>query len=140
MSLDTSSQNIYLTPSKFRFRKVVRIMGLVCLFISKICKHCSYKLLFAQPSETNPNIFQNKADRYILTTGRNQVGSMKCSPGLVICLPNSMIMNALQYYYRKASNEVKQFFKKVYEKISVGRDGILYYIYKILPCQEKWSS
>ena len=92
-----------LDPLKSRFWKIVRIMGLVCLFIRYVN--------IALTSGFSHNLFQNKADRYILTTGRNRVGSMKCSPGLIICLPDSMIMNALQYY-RKASNEVKQFLGK----------------------------
>ena len=50
-----------------------------------------------------------------------------------------MIMNALQYYYRKASNEVKQFLGKIaydIDKMSVEKDGILYYTCRILPSQD----
>ena len=60
-----------------------------------------------------------------------------CPPGLVICLSDEDIAQALNYFFKKCTLEVRHFVdKKVYEKISEEKDEILYYKGRILPSQE----
>ena len=55
---------------------------------------------------------------------------------MVIPLTDAGINRALDYYFRKATLEVKNFVKKnVYQKISTEKDGILFYKGRILPSQ-----
>ena len=125
-----------LDPLKFRFRKIVRILGLVFLFITKL-KRTRKAKVSVQNKEPLPSIFESKGDRYIITTGSNTFRDpLKCAGGLVVLLPDSMISSALNYYLRKASNEVKQFVNKMnYSKISTEKDDVLFYTGRILSSQ-----
>ena len=92
-----------LDPNKHQFRNVVRIMAFVLKFI---------KLVKTKP----PQKFQNN----------NDVNS--------ITLSDEEILAAKEYFFRKATLEVKRFIKPTqYQKISIERDGILYYSGRILP-------
>ena len=127
-----------IDPLKYRFRKVLRVLALVFLYISKLKKNVNQNLHCVQKDEhQSPEIFRNQGDKYILTTGSEKFqGPLKCPGGLVITLPNDMITLALQYFYRKATNEVFEFVdKNRYEKISEVENGILYYSGRILSTQ-----
>ena len=63
-----------------------------------------------------------------------KVTELKCKPGQVINLTSADIKCALDCFFRKCTLEIKHFLKKkVYEKISEERNGILYYTGRILP-------
>ena len=97
-----------LDPLKFRFRKTIRIMGLVFLFLSKLCKNRSLKYCSSTAQFVVPNLFLGKGDRFLVTTGSKfSKDKLSCVPGLVVCLPDYMVGNALFYYLELASNEVK---------------------------------
>ena len=126
-----------LDPLKFRFRKTIRIMGLVFLFLSKLCKNRSLKYCSSTAQFVVPNLFLGKGDRFLVTTGSKfSKDKLSCVPGLVVYLPDYMAGNALFYYFELTPNEVKHFLRQVvYSKISVEKDGILYYSGRILPIQ-----
>ena len=99
-------------PNKFRFQKVVRIVALVYMFIRK----CQSESTESKPS-SNVAGFDNSIKRSV-TLNENQ------------------LQPALNYYFQKATQEVKQFNPvEKYEKISFEKDGILYYNGRILPNQ-----
>ena len=112
-------------------------MGLVFLFLSKLCKNRSLKYCSATAQFVVPNLFLGKGDRLLVTTGRKfSKDKLSCVPGLVVCLPDYMVGNAMFYYLELASNEVKHFLRQVvYSKISVEKDEILYYSGRIRPTQ-----
>ena len=112
-------------------------MGLVFLFLSKLCKNRSLKYCRATAQFVVPNLFLGKGDRFLVTTGSKfSKDKLSCVPGLVVCLLDYMVCNALFYYLELASNEVKHFLRQVvYSKISVEKDGILYNSGRILPIQ-----
>ena len=128
-----------IDPLKFSFRKVVRVLGLVFLFITKLKKKVRQNCNFMQDIEIkNPEVFKNLGDKYIVTTGcERQQDHFKCSVGLVVLLSDQMITAALRYFYRKATAEIFEFVEKArYEKISVIKNEILYYSGRILSTQE----
>ena len=84
-----------------------------------------------------PDMMSYQGDQFLVTTGKNEGKVMGCKAGLVVELPMAMINAAMRYYYQKATEEIKQFVSiNKYENITVERDGILYYVSRILPTQE----
>jgi hypothetical protein len=78
-----------------------------------------------------------QGDQFLVTTGKTTGNVMGCKAGLVVEFPMTMINAALRYYYEKATQEIKQFVSvSKYENITAERDGILYYVSRILPTQE----
>ena len=129
-----------IDPLKFRFRKIVRILGLVFLFIKNIRLSQKGKNSISQCEiipEVVPKTFQNHGDQYILTTGNKPRDKLNCTEGLVVCLSDDVILEALRYFYLKATAEIREFLdKRRYEKISVVKDDVLYYSGRILSSQE----
>ena len=82
--------------------------------------------------------FRNRGDKYVLTTGSVKFrDNMNCGGGLVVNLTDEMIAGALDYFHRKATAEILEFVgKRRYRKISIVKDGILYYSGRILSTQE----
>ena len=100
-------------PNKFRFRKVIRIVALVQKFIQK----CKLK--------------HNERQIDLKLDGNNQY--VKSNN----IINENEFQTALNYYFQKATQEVKQFTPvQKYEKISLEKDGILYYNGRILPNQQ----
>jgi hypothetical protein len=128
-----------IDPNKFRLRKVVRILAIVMLFVNKL------KQKIAKEAKSNailcnvPSAFLFKHDQYLIVEGKSNTGTifnLKCKNAVVISLTDKDIQNALKYFYRKATEEVKNYVeKRVYQKISKEIDGILYYTGRILPSQ-----
>ena len=136
-----------LDPNKFRFRKVVRVLALVM----KFCK--IFRQKFGKTSQDAGKVHacsQNhlnrlpwsfKGESYLVTEGRSykvsKNVSIQCKPGLVVSISDADVNRALDYYFRKSTLEVKNFVRKsLYEKISVEKNGILYYKGRILPSQK----
>ena len=124
-----------IDPNKFRFRTVVRILALVMLFIRNIQKKRGKNV--NKPIECCvPSAFQFKYDQHLVTLDDPKSG-LRCKAGLVVSLTNEDIALALDYFYRKSTEEVKKFLhKKVYRNITKEVNGILYYSGRILASQE----
>ena len=124
-----------LDPNKFRFRKVVRVLALIFKFLGnfKIVKQRSP--IFVRDTEhfNLPDIFAHRESNFLVTTGGNSKG-LQCHEGLVVELPEILIKNALAYYFKKCTREIKHFLpKQKYSNISKEHDGVLYYSGRILP-------
>ena len=104
-----------IDPNKFRFPKVLRVLALVKRFISK-CKK-THSTIVKKPDPFKFPMLP-EISKYPI-------------------LQEEEIKNAMDYFYGKATNEVKKFCRKEkYEKISHEKEGILYYSGRILPSQQ----
>ena len=130
--------NYLIDPNKFRLRKVLRTLALVMLFIRNVKKRLKITLsnndyshqIAVTESEDIPVKFVN--DENIVTTGKAyEIGKhviIQSKLGLVINLSENDLAEALNYFYIKASREIRHFLSpKLYTKISYEDDGILYY-------------
>ena len=98
-----------IDPLKYRFRKVIRVLGLVFLFISKLRKPKTLGKM-CNPQTPNPDFLKYRGDRFVLTTGkRAQNSSLKCTCGLVVILSAEMTKLDLSYYFTKATAEIFEF-------------------------------
>ena len=112
-----------IDPNRFRFKKVLRILALVLMFVKKFRRFPAYnnEYLFELPKS-----FSCKGSQYIMTTGTNDV--IKCEPGKVVCLSDDDIKAALTYFFIKATAETKRFLSiQKYRDITTEVNGILYY-------------
>ena len=129
-----------IDPNRFRYRKVVRVLGLVILFVSKLFARSKGALLTITQYKWEgelPNILLYKGDRYLVTTGKKTDCAIECRGGLVVDLPKNMIDAAMGYFFKKATNEVKRFLpESKYKSISEEKNGVLFYVGRILPTQE----
>jgi hypothetical protein len=106
--------NYLIDPNKHRFRDVIRIMAIVLRFISKCRANCATSV-------------SNSA----------QVNSNRKDISDTLILSDDDLNNAKNYYYKKATKEIKEFTKCTkYENISSEKDGVLYYTGRILPEQK----
>ena len=121
-----------IDPNRYRFRKVVRILGLVFLFCNKlIARIRKNQVIDLQCGWVGkiPDILIYQWDKYLVTTGIRNSNSGECRGGLVVNLPEAMIKAALSYFFKKGSDEVKQFLPEFkYKNISKEVNGILYYL------------
>ena len=130
--------NYIIDPNKFRLKKVIRILAIVILFIKNLKK--KGKLMNNSNLTCIPSLFTSENNQYLVTEGKSKCrpGSIfQCQGGLVVILTNDDLNQSLIYFYRKASEEVKQFLdEKVYQKIPKEMNGILYYTGRILSSQK----
>ena len=137
-----SSQYV-IDPNRFRMRKIVRILGLVYLFLKKCYSACGLVgRLIEHPKVTLnivPAILSCEGDQYIVTSGtQDGVGPFRCPAGLVVRVSNDEVKLALTYLFRKATEEVKKFVDiRLYNSISSEIEGILFYTGRILPSMEE---
>ena len=127
-----------LDPNKFRFRKVIRIVAILFLFLSKMLKRLKEPRQLSQnhPGTALPNQFQFSNDQYLVTQGYSKAPFL-CKKGLTIALTEDSLKFALSYYFQKGTLEVKHFLPKdSYKNISKEIDGILQYSGRILPSQK----
>ena len=121
-------------PNKYNFRKVVRIMGLVLKFIGKLKPSIRKAPPVVAYQNALPGRFMFCNDKYLVTAGA--AFPFVCEKGLVVELTELNLLEALNYFFRKASDEVRHFLpKSSYENISQDKFGILYYTGRILPSQ-----
>ena len=138
-------------PNLFRLKQVIRVVGLVMLFIKnqmKRIRSTKHTEVIDDMNRTCKGVIQNlpneyKSTEYLVTSGKNhkitQSGKeIRCKKGLVILLTDVEIGKALHYYFEKATMEIKEFAaKKAYEGISnEDTGGILHYTGRILPTQK----
>ena len=124
-----------IDPNKYRLRKIVRIVALVLKFVRNL------KILIGKPPSVVayqnplPERFRFCNDKYLITT--NSVFPFICKGGLVVEITELDLLEALNYFFKKASAEVRHFLPKgTYQNISEDKLGILYYTGRILPSQE----
>ena len=104
-----------INPNKHRFKTIVRILALVYRFIAKLKE----KLL-------------NKPNGDI-----DNVNTSTPLTSFTQAILSHEIQRSEDYFYQKATEEVKEFSKpSKYEKISSEKDKILYYTGQILPNQD----
>ena len=125
-----------IDPVKFRFRKVVRIVAIVMLFIKKLKIRTSKTEVISPLKFELPAQFAFINDRYLITDGTSKF-PFNCKKGLVVELSEHFIKLALNYFFLKASSEVKMFNdKSSYKNISKEINGVLVYSGRILPSQQ----
>ena len=126
-------------PMRFRFKKVVRIVALVILFVSKLKSrvfHQQNKGVNEIQEGDLPAQFKFVNDKFLVTNDSNRFPFV-CEKGLVVELETHHLKRALAYFFQKASLEVKTFMnRKSYVNISEEKDGILMYTGRILASQK----
>ena len=132
--------NYVLDPNKFRFRKSIRVFGLVLLFIKKLRKKTGkpeFMVTVSHAEYLPEGIIVRTEDKYLVTTGRDVDTRYICPKGLVIEFPFDLVTPALQYYFKIATQEIKHFLPEAkYKNLSQEKSGILYYTGRILPTQQ----
>ena len=115
-----------IDPNRFRFRKVIRIMAIVLLFVLKASRKIrAFRCL------TSPNLGSCWTDQYV-AAHVEAVGKF-----FVAHLTQNLIGAAKGYFFRKTTLEVKQFVDaRKYEKKSALKDDILYHSGRVLAVQE----
>ena len=131
--------NYLINPCRFRFRKVVRITGLVLTFVWKLSKRVprirENRVFKHLPPGGLADVFKSTShDRYLVTSLLvSNMGPNKCPGGKVIEVSDQMLQWAMSYFSFVASEELKQFLdKKRYVNITKDIGGILYYSGRIL--------
>ena len=105
--------NYVLDPNKFRFRKVVRVLGLVLLFIKKLRKKTNkpeFSITTCNAEDLPEGIVvPSQEDKFIVTTGSDADPRYVCPKGMAVEFPYDLVTPALQYYFKIATEEVKHF-------------------------------
>ena len=107
---------------------------MVYCFIRNLLKRIRKADLILEPSEI-PNQIKCSNDRYLVTEGTSGF-PFQSSKGLIVEVSDQNLMFAMDYFYKKATLEVKEFSGNSYKKISSEKSGILYFSGRILPSQE----
>ena len=128
--------NYVIDPNRFRFRKVVRILALVFLFVRNLKSRIGKNQSVIQAHAELPRHLNFNNDSYLVTEGKGQQPFVS-RKGLVVKLSEDNLQESLNYFYRKATLEIQCFQPKTsYERISSEKFGILYYTGRILPTQK----
>ena len=129
-----------IDPNRFRFRKVVRILALIFLFVNNLKEKLNINSNVTTYSVNElPIQFRNSNDKYLVTQDKNATSAFpfNCREGLVVALNDDLLIKALNYFYKKATLEIKTFLpKNVYKNICNEKNDILYYTGRLLPSQE----
>lgn len=120
-----------VNPCRFRYRKVLRIVALVFLFLERIsAKVAARRKKAFEFLETGA---KEHANTFIVNT----VTVRNVSKVVVVPLPDYILRAAKNYYFRKATSEILKFVDpKKFTKISTMKDGILYFSSRILFTQK----
>ena len=127
--------NYVIDPNRFRFRKVIRILALVFLFVRKLKAKIGKSQSVIESQNELPRHLNFNNDGFLVTEGGGSHPFVS-QKGLVVVLSEDNLRESLNYFYRKASLEIKCFQPKTsYQRISLEKFGILYYTGRILPAQ-----
>ena len=120
-----------INPNKFRFRTILRILGIVFLFIQNITR----KIREKRPIRClKTSVYKSQNSVQFIVARTNLAAGFNV---VVIQLTEALLNAAKAYLFEKATAEVKHFVDaRRYEKLSIMKDGILYYTGRILPVQE----
>ena len=129
-----------INPTRYRFRTVTRILGLVIFFLQKLCQKCSKRLR----NITLKNQYLGRSCKLSCNKGEYIVSSITFNSYpteekrvVVVHLSDDLLNSARRYFFLKATAEIKQFVDpSKFEKKSVLKDGILYHTGRILSTQE----
>ena len=124
--------NYLISPNRYRFRTVTRVLGLVFLFIKKISAKLKRKFHFLDV----PEYQQISKDQYtvfeVLAATSDTVTRVA-----VVQLEDEMLQAARNYYFRKAALEIQEFVEPHrYAKQSVFKNEMLYFTGRILRTQK----
>ena len=127
--------NYVVNPCRFRFRTVLRIVGLVFLFIKKISVKRTERLKRTfrclEPYSRDDSVDQISVFSFSFSSAPS------VSKFVVVHLLKDVLSAAKNYFFRKATLEVQKFVDpKKYTNISVLKDGILYFTSRILVTQK----
>ena len=114
-------------PNRHRFQTVVRIIAILKRFIKNFIKKY-YKGVHPSDDE------QSSTNSEQLNNYRAHESSLQ---NKIVILSDEELQEASNYYYKKATLELKRFVKEIkYKNISVEKNEILYYTSRILPEQK----
>ena len=130
-----------INPCRYRFRTVIRILGLVLLFIQNVSRRQNIKLcsdFFRDPNFTRAQEFLVHGNgEYVVSEINFGSYPTKDKNVAVVHLSNALLNAAITYFFRKATIEIKKFVEpSKYENNSIMKDEILYYTGRILPTQK----
>ena len=130
-----------IDPNRFRFRKVARVLGLVLNFIRLLRERVgkpAFPVTVCNAKDLPGGVIIPSEEKELLVTGGSDADPRyRCAKGLVVKYPDHMINAAMQYFFKKATQEVKHFLpESKYKHISEEKSDILYYTGRILPTQE----
>ena len=115
-----------IDPNKFRFRKVVRVLALVLLFIKNLKDKINKTINVVPSGSILPSNFTFNSDSYLVTQGGGNFPFIS-QQGLVVALNNENLIAAINYFYKKATLEIKHFqHVRNYQNNSTDKFGILY--------------
>ena len=117
-----------IQPTRFNFRKIVRITGYVMKFI-RLCKFKRFK-------STEKKSFKMFSASYITWGTEKDFSGPDGKNDPMPNLQNIDVTRSLDYWYTKATAEVEEFNKQeIINKIGIKKDGILYCRSRILDGQ-----
>ena len=113
-----------IDPNQHRFNTVLRIIVIIKRFIDKLKQRINLQ-------KGTSNKERSSAD-----TKLHQYSTPDTKAKLQVILSEEEIKNAENYFFQKATAEIKHFMKEnQYKRISKEKEGILYYTGRILPNQ-----
>ena len=113
-----------IDPNQHRFNTVLRIIVIIKRFIDKLKQRVNLQ-------KGTSNKERSSAD-----TKLHQYSTPDTKAKLQVILSEEEIKNAENYFFQKATAEIKHFMKEnQYKRISKEKEGILYYTGRILPNQ-----
>ena len=125
--------NYLVDPNKFQFSKVLRVLALIFMFIQRInVRNKQFGFLRTLSHEPIVNHFQKGS--YSVFGVARKVSRTKIA---VVGITHDFVNAARNYYFTKATAEVKRFVSPAkYQDKTEMRDGILYYTGRILASQD----
>ena len=125
--------NYLVDPNRFQFSKVLRVLALVFLFLKRInVRNRQFEFLRSLPDKPIVNHYQKGS--YLVFAVARKVSRTKIA---VVGIDHDFINAARNYYFTKATAEVKKFVNPTkYQDKTEMRDGILYYTGRILASQD----
>ena len=124
-----------INPNRFKFNKVVRVMALV-IKVVKIFLNLKSRKSIEYSRDIDPSVDVVAVNRSVFV----EIGCLHAvrpityqTSSVAVVLTDDEIQYSMDYFYRKATLEVKTYVdRKMYENISFERDGILYYSGRVL--------
>ena len=121
-----------ISPNRFKFRTVLRILSFVLLFIQMLVK--------SKPSIRSKlkclDVESEESDQYVVFPFNATIAHRNISTA-VIKAPRNLLTAAKEYFFRKAALEIQKFVDpNRYKNISVWKNRIMYFTGRILRTQK----
>ena len=141
--------NYILMPTKFNFRKIVRVTALIFKFLKNakpdVWTKCDNKFKMFVAHKLDDNLISQEKlsfdffvndDKFANICWGSEKDETRSSGDVFVNLTDDDISLALNYWYKKGTAEVKQFNKsELVSRIAVERNGILFSRSRILEGQ-----